>query len=107
VGTLCRQASSGDAGSKMTAIRHLGDTGRDGVACLIRALDDSQAEVRGAAADELGGMGPAAKQAVPYLMEVLRAECGKTIMEKKELEESLKCEDAKKKARDAVQKINR
>ena len=107
VGTLCRQASSGDAASKMTAIQHLGDSGRDGVACLIRALDDSQAEVRGAAADELGGMGPAGKQALPYLMEVLRAECGKTIMEKKELEESLKCEDAKKKARDAVQKINR
>lgn len=107
IGTLSRQAMAGDAGSKIRAIRALGDAGRDGIPALIRALDDGTAAVREAAAEELGGMGPAAKQAVPYLMEVLRADCGKTIMEKKELEESLKCEDAKRKARDAVQKINR
>lgn len=107
VGTLSRQATSGDAASKIRAIRALGNTGREGVPALIRALDDGTAAVREAAAEELGGMGSAAQQAVPYLMEVLRAECGKTIMDKKELEESLKCEDAKRKARDAVQKINR
>lgn len=107
VGTLSRQAATGDAGSKIRAIRALGDVGREGIPALIRALDDGNASVREAAAEELGNMGPAAKQSVPYLMEVLRAECGKTIMDKKELEESLKCEDAKRKARDAVQKINR
>ena len=106
VGTLCRQASSGDAASKIAAIGQLGDAGREAVACLIRVLDDVPA-VRGAAAEELGGMGPAAKQAVPYLMEMLRGDCGKTIMTKQEMEESVRCDDAKRKARDAIQKINR
>jgi tetratricopeptide (TPR) repeat protein len=107
VGTLSRQAMTGDPASKIRAIRALGDAGREGVPALIRALDDANAGVREAGAEELGGMGPAAKQAVPYLMEMLRAECGKTIMTKEELAESLKCEDAKRKAREAVQKINR
>lgn len=106
VGTLCRQASSGDAAAKVNAIRQLGDAGRDGVTCLIHALDDVS-DVRGAAAEELGGMGPGAKQALPYLMEMLRSECGKTIMTPDEMKESVRCEDAKRKARDAVGKINR
>jgi hypothetical protein len=106
VGSLCRQASSGDAGSKIRAIRALGDAGREAITCLIRALDDVPA-VRLAAAEELGGMGPAAKQAVPYLMEVLRSECGKTIMNPEEMKASVVCEDARRKARDAVAKINR
>jgi len=55
------------------------------------------------AAEELGGMGPGAKQAVPYLMEVLRSECGKTIMTPEESKASMVCEDAKRKARDAIQ----
>jgi tetratricopeptide (TPR) repeat protein len=106
VGTLCRRASSGDNASKINAIKQLGEVGREAVSCLIRALDDVP-DVRGAAAEELGGMGPAARQAVPYLMEMLRSECGKTIMTKAELEESVKCEDAKRKAREAVGKVNR
>lgn len=107
VGTLCRQATAGDAATKVRAIRALGDAGREAVPCLIRSIDDGVAAVREAAAQELGGMGPAARQAVPYLMEMLRTECGKTIMDKKELEESLKCEDAKRVAREAVARINR
>jgi tetratricopeptide (TPR) repeat protein len=106
VGTLCRQAASGDAGSKIRAIRALGDAGREAVPCLIGALDDVPS-VRGAAATELGGMGPAAKQAVPYLMEVARSECQKTIMTAEEMKASVPCEDARRNARDAIGKINR
>jgi superkiller protein 3 len=106
VGTLCRQVAAGDAGSKIRAIRALGDAGAPAVPCLIRALDDVPA-VRGAAAAELGGMGPAAKQAVPYLMEVARSECGKTIMTAEETKASMVCEDARRNARDAIGKLNR
>jgi superkiller protein 3 len=106
LGTLCRQVSTGDTASKIRAVRALGEKGREAISCLIRALDEVP-DVRGAAADELAGLGPGAKQAVPYLMEVLKAECGKTIMTKQELDESVKCEDAKRKARDAVNRIGR
>jgi tetratricopeptide (TPR) repeat protein len=106
VSTLCRQAGGGDAGSKIRAIRALGDAGREAIPCLIRALDDVPS-VRGAAAAELGGMGPQAKQAVPYLMEVARSECQKTIMTAEEMKASVPCEDARRNARDAIGKINR
>jgi len=63
--------------------------------------------VREAAVNALGEIGPSAKQAIPYLMEVLRTECGKTVMDKKEMEAALKCEELKLKARDAVLKIQK
>ena len=107
VGALARQVRSGDPPTKLRAIRALGDLGPEAVNALIPALDDASAAVRQAAAEELGGMGPAAKGAVPYIMEVLKAECGKTIMSTAEMTESMKCEDAKKKAREALGKINR
>jgi HEAT repeat protein len=107
VGTLARQARTGDAGSKIKAIRALGDIGRDAVTALIPPLDDANPLVREAAAEELGGIGPAAKQAIPYLMEMLQAECQKTIMTKQEMEDSVKCIDAQRKAREAVGKIKR
>jgi tetratricopeptide (TPR) repeat protein len=108
VGTLCRQVASGDVATKLKAIRALGDAGtpQASVSCLIRALDDVPA-VRVAAANELGGMGPAAKTAVPYLMEVARMECGKTIMSAEESKASMACEDARRAARDAIGKVNR
>jgi superkiller protein 3 len=105
VGALCRSANAGDLGSKIRAIRALGNEGAEAVNCLVRALDDDSYEVREAAAEELGGMGSAARPAIPYLMEILRMECFKTIMDKKETEAAMKCEDAKRKARDAIQKI--
>ena len=40
-------------------------------------------------------------------MEVLRTECGKTVMDKKEMEAALKCEELKLRARDAVLKIQK
>ncbi len=108
IGALARQIRGGDPATKLRAIRAVGDqSGPEAVNSLIPALDDASAAVRQAAAEELGGMGPAAKSAVPYIMEMLKAECGKTIMDKKEMEESLRCEDAKRKGREALAKINR
>lgn len=108
VGALARQIRGGDPATKLRAIRAVGDlSGAEAVNALIPALDDGSAAVRQAAAEELGGMGPAAKSAVPYVMEMLKAECGKTIMTNQEMTESMKCEDAKKKAREALGKINR
>jgi tetratricopeptide (TPR) repeat protein len=107
IGRLAAQARAGAPASKIQAIRALGDAGREAVPALIPPLDDAVAAVRQAAAEELGGMGPAAKAAVPYIMEMLKAECGKIVMTNAEMAESLKCEDAKKKAREALGKINR
>ena len=73
---------------------------------LIRVLDpNNPMPVRENAIAALGSMGGAARQALPYLMEILRTECGKTVMDKKEMEAALKCEELKLKARDAVLQI--
>jgi WD40 repeat protein len=108
IGAIARQIRSGDPATKLRAIRAAGDhSGTEAVNSLIPALDDASAAVRQAAAEELGGMGPAAKASVPYIMEMLKAECGKTIMSTAEMNESMKCEDAKKKGREALGKISR
>jgi superkiller protein 3 len=109
VGTLCRQAASADPAAKIRAIRALGNEGAEAVNCLIRPLTDDSSAVREAAAEELGGIGPAAKAAVPYLMEVAKTECAGTIIEQTEKAkaEYLTCEDAKTKARDAIRRIQR
>jgi tetratricopeptide (TPR) repeat protein len=108
LGTLARQATTGDTASRLRAVRELRALGAQAVPALIRVLDpDNPMPVREAAINALGDIGPSAKQAVPYLMEVLRTECGKTVMEKKEMEAALKCEELKLKARDAVLKIQK
>jgi len=106
--TLERQATSGDAAGRIRAVRDLRSLGSQGVASLIRVLNaDNGYPVREAIVNALGDVGPAAKQAIPYLMEIMRTECGKTVMEKKEMEEALKCEELKLRARDAVLRIQK
>jgi superkiller protein 3 len=76
------------------------------VPALINALRDRGTRVAAVAA--LGSIGPAAKQAVPYLQHIVRAEpCGSVIMERKEMEECMRDEEFRKMARDALAKINR
>jgi tetratricopeptide (TPR) repeat protein len=102
--TLLNRASRGDVG----AVRELAEQGSQAVSALIRLIDDSNPlPVRDAAVGALGSMGPTAKQALPYLMELLKTECGKTIMTPEEMKKSLACEDLKRKGRDAVLKIKR
>jgi tetratricopeptide (TPR) repeat protein len=97
------------AGVRIRAIDDFVDAaGRQAVPTLVGALvNDSSWEVRSASAKALGSLGAAASQALPYLQEMLNMECGKTIMDKKEMEESIKCEDAKRDARDAFLRIKR
>jgi len=106
VGALARQAETGDTSNRIRAVRQLRALGAQAVPALIRVLDmNSPMPVRENAIAALGSMGGAAKQALPYLMEILRTECGKTVMDKKEMEAALKCEELKLKARDAVLQI--
>ena len=108
LGTLARQAATGDTAGRIRAVRELRGLGAQAVPSLIRVIDaDNPMPVREAAVNALGEIGPSAKQAIPYLMEVLRTECGKTVMDKKEMESALKCEELKLKARDAVLKIQK
>jgi tetratricopeptide (TPR) repeat protein len=108
-GTLARRARSGDIASRIRAVRDLGNLGAQAVASLIGVLvaDDSATPVREAAVIELAQMGPTAREAVPYMDEILRTDCGKTIMTRQEMEESVKCEDLKRKTRDARLKIQK
>jgi len=102
--TLERQATNGD----MRAVRELRSLGTQGVTSLIRVLNaESPVPVREAVVDALGDIGPAARQAIPYLNEVMRTECFTTIMTKEQMAASVKCEDLKRKARDAVLKIQK
>jgi superkiller protein 3 len=76
------------------------------VPALIIALRDRGGRV--AAVSALGSIGPAAKQAIPYLQQIVRAEpCGSVIMERKEMEECMRDEEFRKMAKDALAKIQR
>lgn len=94
----------GDAGARRKAARDLASYGSAGVAALINALRDRS--VREASVSSLGSIGPAAKQAVPYLQQIVNAPpCGNVIMEKKEMEECMRDEEFRKMARSALQRI--
>jgi hypothetical protein len=71
---------------------------------LIRALSDRA--VREAAVASLGAIGPAAKQAVPYLQQIVNAPpADSVIMERAEMEQSMRDEEFRKLARSALQRI--
>jgi tetratricopeptide (TPR) repeat protein len=107
LGALQRALRSGSPSAKVSAIGDLTRAaGTGAVAWLIGALTDESAAVRGAAVRALGTLGKGAAQAKPYLMEILNGECGQTIMTKEQMEESLRCEDVKRLARDVVLKLN-
>ena len=94
----------GDAGTRRKAARDLAGYGAAGVPALIRALSDRA--VREAAVASLGAIGGAAKQAVPYLQQIVNApKNDSVIMERAELEQSMRDEEFRKMARSALQRI--
>jgi superkiller protein 3 len=94
----------GDAGARRKAARDLAGHGAAGVPALIRALGDRS--VREAAVASLGALGAAAKQAIPYLQQIVNAPPGgSVIMERAELEQQLRDEEFRKMARSALQRI--
>lgn len=98
--------SGADAGTRRKAARDLASYGGAGVAALINALRDRA--VRDAAVASLGSIGPAARQAIPYLQQIVNApKNDSVIMERAEMEQSMRDEEFRKAARDALQKIQR
>ena len=97
----------GDAGARRKAARDLVSYGSAGVPALIRALSDRG--VREAAVSALGSIGPAAKQAVPYLQQIVNAPPSNdsVIMEREQMQQSMRDEDFRRMAKDALAKIQR
>jgi len=94
----------GDPGARRKAATALGSYGAVGVPALIRVLGDRA--VREAAVTSLGALGPAAKQAVPWLQQIVNAPpCGNVIMDKTEMEQCMRDEEFRKMARSALQRI--
>jgi tetratricopeptide (TPR) repeat protein len=94
----------GDAGARRKAARDLAGYGSAGVHALIRALSDRS--VREAAVASLGAIGSAAKQAIPYLQQIVNAPpSGSVIMERAEMEQQMRDEEFRKMARSALQRI--
>jgi superkiller protein 3 len=100
--------SSTDAGARRRAARDLASSGSAGVPALIRAMGDRDRSVREAAVATLGALGPAAKQALPFLQQALNAPRNdKIIMDADEMKESMREEDYRRLIKDAIQKIQR
>ena len=98
-----------DAGARRKAARDLANFGAAAVASLINALTrDRDRGVRTAVVNSLGAIGPAARQAVPYLNQALRApRADSTVMTRAEMEEASLEEEYRGAVRDALQKIQR
>jgi Flp pilus assembly protein TadD len=109
VGTVSQiLMSSADAGARRKAARDLASMGSAGVPALIRALGDRDRGVREAAVSTLGALGPAAKQALQYLRQALNAPRNDSvIMDKEQMQESMREEDYRRLIKDAIQKIER
>jgi HEAT repeat protein len=61
---------SGDAQTRVNAIKELGRIGLAAVPALIKALKDDEDGVRSSAAEALGGIGPAAAEAIQVLRDL-------------------------------------
>jgi superkiller protein 3 len=95
---------NGDAGARRKAARDLVSYGTAGVPALIRALSDRA--VRDAAVAALGAIGAAAKQAVPYLQQILNAPRNESlIMDAEEMKEMTREEDFRRAVKGALQRI--
>jgi superkiller protein 3 len=95
---------SGGAEARRKAARDLAGYGAAGVPALIRALGDRA--VREAAVNSLGAIGGAAKQAIPYLQQIVNAPKNDSLIaEREELEQSMRDEEFRKMARSALQRI--
>jgi superkiller protein 3 len=96
----------GDAGARRKAARDLASMGSAGVPALIRALGDRDRSVREAAVASLAALGPAAKQAVPYLQQILNAPKNESlIMDAEQMKEMTRDEDFRRMVRAALQRI--
>jgi len=83
--------------------------GDDAVPALTYMLTtDRSWDVRIAAANALGSIGPAAKSAVPHLKAIMNTLPNESInMTREEMEQAMKHEDLRRACRDALQKIRR
>jgi tetratricopeptide (TPR) repeat protein len=108
-GTLSQILLGGaDAGARRKAARDLASTGSAGVPALIRAMADRDRSVREAAVSALGAIGPAAKQAAPYLRQALNApKNDSVVMDEQQMKESMREEDYRRLIKDALAKIER
>ncbi len=70
-GEMIRLFNDDDSSVRGTLARGLGGMGVEGVPTLTKLLGDKDAHVRAAAADSLGTIGPAAKDAAPALKRLL------------------------------------
>jgi len=96
----------GDTGARRKAARDLASYGAAGVPALIRAMSDRA--VRDAAVSSLGTIGPAAKQALPYLQQYINSDPQyPLIMDPEQMKEMTREEDYRRIVKDAIQKISR
>jgi tetratricopeptide (TPR) repeat protein len=107
VGTVSQILMSGaDAGARRKAAHDLASMGSAGVPALIRALGDRDRGVREAAVAALGALGPQARQAVPYLQQILNAPKNESlIMDAEQMKEMTRDEDFRRLVKDALAKI--
>ena len=103
---IAREAEGPDPSDEPPAPRIVRPDPATRVPALIIALRDRGARM--GAVSGLGSMGPAAKQAIPYLQQIVNAPpCGNVIMERKEMEDCMRDEEFRKAAREALGKIQR
>lgn len=72
--SLVKSLKHGNPGTRTIAARQLGRKGPEAVPMLTEALGDENEDVRKAAIDSLGNIGPEAKRAIPALTESLKDE---------------------------------
>lgn len=82
--------------------------GPDAVPALVYLLQDKDWNVKEAAAAALGSLGASARSAIPHLRAIINAPRNENlVMTKQEMQESLKDEDFRRSAKEALQKIER
>jgi tetratricopeptide (TPR) repeat protein len=108
MGELIRRLQARDPAVRLGAVGALCRLGRDAVDALVFAVaNDSDWAVRERAVVCLGNVGPGAAAAVPYLRQVLRLPPGPTVQTDQQLKDDLSLSDLKRRAREALAKIER
>jgi len=107
INDLMRNAQSKAAGTRRTAASELRKFGKDAVPTLIFIVgNDAEINVRRAALKSLAAIGPAAKDALPHLRNILNAPAfEKTNPTPQELQFMMDEGDFKRELRDAIPKI--
>jgi HEAT repeat protein len=106
---LVAQLRSKNASVRAKAAEALGAAGPDAVQHLnYLAATDPEWSVKGAAARSLGRIGPAAKAAVPTLTGFVNYNCQKSLVATaEEMRAESACDDAKRDAKEARDRIQR